>query len=67
MDEWTSAQTCYLAFSIKQVFTSGFRPRMNGATERTHRFLNATHISGHILITFTLAGACLSSHLKKFC
>ena len=27
--------------SIKQVFTSGFRPCMNGATERTHRFLNA--------------------------
>ena len=27
--------------SIKQVFTSGFRPRLNGATERTHRFLNS--------------------------
>ena len=27
--------------SVKQVFTSGFRPRLNGATERTHRFLNA--------------------------
>ena len=26
--------------SIKQVFTSGFRPRLNGATERSHRFLN---------------------------
>ena len=27
--------------SIKQVFTSGFRPRLNGATERSHRFLNS--------------------------
>ena len=27
--------------SIKHVFTSGFRPRLNGATERVHRFLNA--------------------------
>ena len=27
--------------SVKQVFTSGFRPRLNGSTERTHRFLNA--------------------------
>ena len=26
--------------SIKHVFTSGFRRRLNGATERTHRFLN---------------------------
>ena len=24
--------------SIKQIFTSGFRPRLNGATERSHRF-----------------------------
>ena len=28
--------------SIKKVFTSGFRPRLNGVTERTHRFLNAS-------------------------
>ena len=28
--------------SIQHVFTSGFRPRLNGATERTHRFLNAS-------------------------
>ena len=27
--------------SIRQVFTSGFRPRLNRAMERTHRFLNA--------------------------
>ena len=27
--------------SIKQVFTSGFRPRLNGATERSHHFLNS--------------------------
>ena len=27
--------------SIKQVFTSGFRPHLNGATERSHRFLNS--------------------------
>ena len=27
--------------SIKQVFTSSFRLRLNGATERAHRFLNA--------------------------
>ena len=27
--------------SIKQVFTSGFRPRLNGATECIHRFLNS--------------------------
>ncbi|MEL7328204.1 MAG: hypothetical protein AAGK13_22625, partial [Pseudomonadota bacterium] len=27
--------------SIKQVFTSGYRPRLNGATERVHRFLNS--------------------------
>ena len=26
--------------SIKHVFTSGFRPRLNGATEHTHHFLN---------------------------
>ena len=29
------------SLSIKQVFTSGFRPRLNGATERSHRFLNS--------------------------
>ena len=27
--------------SIKQVFTSGFRPCLNGATERSHQFLNS--------------------------
>ena len=27
--------------SIKHVFTSGYRPRLNGATERVHRFLNS--------------------------
>ena len=27
--------------SIRQVFTSGFRPCLNGTTERTHRFLTA--------------------------
>ena len=41
--EWMNALLHRLVtlLSIKQVFTSGFRPRMNGATERTHRFLNA--------------------------
>ena len=29
-------------FSIKLVFTSGFCPRLNGVTEHTHRFLNAS-------------------------
>ena len=28
--------------SIKHVFTSGSRPRLNGATERVHRFLNSS-------------------------
>ena len=28
--------------SIRHVFTSGFRPLLNWATERTHRFLNAS-------------------------
>ena len=28
------------SLSIKHVFTSGFRPRLNGATECTHHFLN---------------------------
>ena len=27
--------------SIKQIFTSGFRPHLNGATECSHRFLNS--------------------------
>ena len=27
--------------SIKPIFTSGFRPRLNGATEHNHRFLNS--------------------------
>ena len=27
--------------SIKQIFTSGFRPRLNGVTECSHRFLNS--------------------------
>ena len=27
--------------SIKQVFTSSYRPRANGATERVHRFMNS--------------------------
>ena len=27
--------------SIKQVFNSGFRPCLNGATERSHWFLNS--------------------------
>ena len=27
--------------SIRQVYTSGFQPRLNGATERVHRFLNS--------------------------
>ena len=28
--------------SIKQVFTSSYRPRANGSKERVHRFLNST-------------------------
>ena len=41
--EWMNALLHCLAklLSIKQVFTSSFRPRTNGATERVHRFLNA--------------------------
>ena len=41
--EWMNALLHRLVtlLSIKQVFTSGFRPRMNGATERTHQFLDA--------------------------
>ena len=27
--------------SVKQVFTSSYRPRNNGSTERIHRFLNS--------------------------
>ena len=27
--------------SIKHIFTSSYRPRLNGATERVHRWLNA--------------------------
>ena len=41
--EWLNALLDRLTklLSIKQVFTSSFRPRLNGATERVHRFLNA--------------------------
>ena len=41
--EWMNALLHCLAklLSIKQVFTSSFRPRTNGATERVHHFLNA--------------------------
>ena len=41
--EWLNAVMHRLTFllSIEQVFTSGFRPRLNGATERVHRFLNS--------------------------
>ena len=40
--EWLNALLHMITklLSIKHVFTSGFRPRLNGATERTHRFLN---------------------------
>ena len=41
--EWFNALLDCLTklLSIKQVFTSSFCPRLNGATERVHRFLNA--------------------------
>ena len=41
MAHCTSAQDNKL-LCIKQVFTSGFRPRLNGAPERPHRFLNTS-------------------------
>ena len=42
--EWLNAllHRIMQLLSIRHVFTSGFRPRLNGATERTHRFLNAS-------------------------
>ena len=41
--EWLNALLHRITklLSIKHVFTSGFWPRLNGATECTHRFLNA--------------------------
>ena len=41
--EWLNALLhCNMQLlSIRHVFTSGFCPRLNGATEHTHRFLNA--------------------------
>ena len=41
--EWLNALLDRLtkSLSIKQVFTSSFRPRLNGATARVHRFFNA--------------------------
>ena len=40
--EWLNALLHRITklLSIKHVFTSAFRPRLNGATERTHCFLN---------------------------
>ena len=40
--EWLNALLHRITklLSIKHVFTSGFRPRLGGATERTHHFLN---------------------------
>ena len=43
--------------SIKHVFTSGFRPRLNGAMERIHQFLNAA-IGIHC--------KCSQSHWEEF-
>ena len=42
--EFLNAVLCKLSnlLSIKQVFTSSYRPRSNGSTERVHRFLNCT-------------------------
>ena len=42
--EFLNAILCKLSklLSIKQVFTSSYRPRSNGSTERVHRFLNST-------------------------
>ena len=39
--EWLDALLHHITqlLSIRHVFTSGFRPRLNGATERTHSFL----------------------------
>ena len=41
--EWLNALLHRITqlLSIGQVFTSGFRPHLNGTTERTHRFLDA--------------------------
>ena len=41
--EWLKALLHYIMqlLSIRHVFTSGFCPRLNGATKCTHRFLNA--------------------------
>ena len=41
--EWLNALLHRITqlLSIRHVFTSGFYPRLNGATECTHRFLNA--------------------------
>ena len=50
--------------SIKQVFTSGFRPHLNGATERTHRFLNSAwgiyceHHQEQMGRVFTVSSSC---------
>ena len=40
--EWLNALLHRITklLSIKHVFTSGFRPRLGGATERTHHLLN---------------------------
>ena len=40
--EWLNALLHRITklLSIKHVFTSGFQPRLNGATEHTHHFLN---------------------------
>ena len=42
--EWLNALLHRITqlLSIRHVFTSGFHPRLNGAPERTHRFLNAS-------------------------
>ena len=41
--EFLNAVLCEVSrlLSIKQVFTSSYRPRANGATERVHRFMNS--------------------------
>ena len=40
--EWVNAHLHRITklLPIKHVFTSGFRPHLNGATERNHHFLN---------------------------
>ena len=43
-DEWLNAviDSVLKLLSIKHILTTSDRPRLNGATEKTHRYLNST-------------------------